>query len=136
MRFQTDDIISQLRTVLSRTGLALENKSDDSELQHKLPKREKNGYFFCPTLMLDDIPVLPSVMSKRHNAEVVYQQLRENGFTNYCFDEENWRGTIENCLIAQRYWLFVEECIKTGNLKRLDKFLRHKAKNFVVCSVI
>ena len=131
MCFQTDDIISQLRTVLSRTGLALEKQSkidEEIKLGHGLPKRKEDRNLIIPTLMLGDTPILPSVMSKGHNAEVVYQQLAENGFADYRFDEECWRGTIENCLIAQRYWLFVEECIQSGSLKSLDKFFRYKAK--------
>lgn len=139
MRFQTDDIISQLRTVLSRTGLALEKYSKTDEevnLGHLLPKREEDRNIVIPTLMFGDIPVLPSVGSKGQYAEIVYQQLCENGFTGYSFDEENWQGTIENCLIAHRYWLYVEECIKSGNLKTLDKFLRHKAKTMKHCIVI
>ena len=139
MRFQTDDIISQLRTVLSRTGLALEKQSkidEEIKLGHGLPKRKEDRNLIIPTLMLGDMPILPSALIKGQDAEVVYQLLRENGFADYRFDEECWQGTIENCLIAQRYWLFVEECIKSGNLKALDKFFRHKAKTMKHCLVI
>ena len=53
------------------------------------------------------------------------------------FNKKEFHADLSDCIYTRSNHILLNiDWSNSGSLKRLDKFLRHKAKNFVVCSVI